>query len=344
MRRNFKEERVRTDVLYAKTDEGVGLAVIDVTNPAFAVRASDAELAAMAEQYVREATEHREIPVALREALRNSMLGRGLLAATGTFLDGMSTYLLKLGPENLGDAATPIDLRIAASFPAFAARIRLADMARLLADGLALEGTAPLPRKILLVNIGGGPASDSWNALLVLNSKLHGELHAVNAELMAGLGVVIAVMDLDRRGPAFGARAIDALRATAAPLHGLDVRLRHFRYEWSEAHRLRDFLKELHASEAACGISSEGGLFEYGSDEEIVSNLAVLHAGTARDAFVVGSVTRDGGPVRASLLANRVATRPRSIDGFRSLVSRAGWLVQEVIERPFSFHVRLDKA
>jgi hypothetical protein len=344
VRRNFKEERVRTDVLYAKTDEGVGLPVIDVTNPAFAVSASDAELAAMAEQYVREATEQREIPVALREALRNSLLGRGLLAATGTFLDGMSTYLLKLGPENLGEAATPIDLRIAASFPAFTARIRLADMARLLADGLALDGTAPSRRKILLVNIGGGPASDSWNALLVLNSRLRGELHAVQAERVAGLGVVIAVMDLDSRGPAFGARAIDALRATAAPLNGLDVRLRHFRYEWSEADRLRDFLKELRASEASCGISSEGGLFEYGSDQEIVSNLAVLDAGTARDAFVVGSVTRDGGPVRASLIANRVATRPRTIDGFRSLVSRAGWLVQEVIERPFSFHVRLVKA
>jgi hypothetical protein len=327
------------DVLHAKTDEGVGLAVIDVTNPAFAVSASDAELAAMAEQYVREAAEQREIPVALREALRNSMLGRGLMAATGTFLDGMSTYLLKLGPENLGEGATAIDRRIAASFPAFTARIRLADMARLLADGLS----ALPPRKILLVNIGGGPGSDSWNALIVLNARLRAALPSENRELAAGRGVVIAVLDLDSRGPAFGARAIDALRATAAPLNGLPVELRHFRYAWSEADRLRDLLTELHAPETACGISSEGGLFEYGSDDEIVSNLAVLHAGTARDAFVVGSVTLDGGPVRASLIASRVATRPRTIDGFQTLAERAGWSVQELLERPFSFHVRLVK-
>ena len=332
------------DVLYAKTDEGVGLAVIDVTNPAFAVSATDAELTAMAERYVQEAAEQGEMPVALREALRNSMLGRRLMAATGTFLDGMSTYLLKLGPDNLGEGATPIDRRIAASFPAFAARIRLWDMARLLADGLALYGTARPPRKILLVNIGGGPASDSWNALIILNSTRRAAPHSQNAELDAGRGVVIAVMDLDSCGPAFGARAIDALRATAAPLNGLNVELRHFRYQWSDTLRLRDLLRELEASEAACGISSEGGLFEYGSDHEIVSNLAVLHTGTARDAFVVGSVTRDGEPVRASQIANRMATRPRAMDGFQNLVGRAGWLVERVIERPLSFHVRLVKS
>jgi hypothetical protein len=193
MWRAFKEECMRTDVLYAKTDEGVVLAVVDVTNPAFAVSVRDGELAAMAKQYVQEAAEQREIPVAVREALRNSMLGRGLLAAAGTFLDGMSTYLLKLGPENLGEAATPIDRRIAASFPAFTVRIRLTDMARLLADGLAPGGTTPTLRKILLVNIGGGPASDSWNALLVLKSRLRAEPHSMNAELVAGPRVVVAV-------------------------------------------------------------------------------------------------------------------------------------------------------
>ena len=39
-----------TDIVYAKTEDGMDLAVIDVTNRAFAVNATDAELAAMAEQ------------------------------------------------------------------------------------------------------------------------------------------------------------------------------------------------------------------------------------------------------------------------------------------------------
>jgi hypothetical protein len=334
---------MRAGVLYAKTEEGVELAVVDVTHPAFAVTATDAKLASMAEQYVREAAKRQEIPAAVREALRSSMLGRGLMAAAGGFLDGMSTYMLKLGPENLGERATPIDQRIAASFPAFAARIRLADMARLLADGLAVNGAVESGRKILLVNIGGGATSDSWNALIVLNFRLRAAPRSRKAKSLGGRRIVIAVMDLDDKGPAFGARAISALTGPGAPLEDLGIEARHFHYEWSKADRLRKLLKELHASKAACGISSEGGLFEYGSDEEIVANLEALHSGTAEDAFVVGSVTREGGPARASLIANGVSTRPRTMEGFRRLAGRADWVLHEVVERPFSFHVRLVK-
>jgi hypothetical protein len=324
-----------TDVVYAMTDAGVKLAVIDVTNPVFRVAATDAELGAMAEQYILESEQQRVIPEAVREALRNSMLGPGLMAAAGTFLDGMSTYLLKLGPENLGEDASPIDKRIAASFPAFTARLRLLDMARLLADGLARTAAIEPQRRICLVNIGGGPGSDSWNALICL--------HAASPELLLRREIAISVLDLDPRGPAFGVRAVEALCAPAAPLSGLDIAFEHFNYEWLDADRLRETLEELGAGHAACGISSEGGLFEYGSDREIVRNLRVLHDGTASDAVVVGSVTRDGGPVRASLMANRVATRPRTIEAFQALAEEGGWRVPEVVERPFSYHVRLVK-
>src|ERR1700723_1406297 len=196
------------DVVYAETEEGVRTAVIDVTNPAFAVSATDAELAVMGEQYVIEAGRQQEIPDAFREALRNSMLGRGLMAASGTCLDGMSTYLLKLGPENLGAEASPIDRRIAASFPAFTARVRLQDMARLMAQGLARTAGIERRRRVCLVNIGGGAGADSWNALV----RICGE----HAELLKRREIVIAVMDLDARGPSFGVRAVAALCAPEA--------------------------------------------------------------------------------------------------------------------------------
>jgi hypothetical protein len=327
---------MKTGVLYAMTDDGVNLPVIDVTNPAFAVATTDAELAAMSDQYVLESTQRQEIPAPLREALQRSILGRALMAASGTFLAGMNTYLLKLGPDNLGTDANPIDRRIAGSFPAFTTRLRLQDMARLLADGLSLTAAAEPRRPVCLINIGGGPASDSWNALIYL--------HAEHSDLLVRREIVIAVMDLDDHGPAFGVRAIGTLRAPAEPLSGLDIGFRHFTYEWSEADRLREALDDLHATNTACAVSSEGGLFEYGSDTEIVSNLKALHAGTASDAIVVGSVTRDGGPMRASQTAHRVSTRPRTIEVFRSLAEKAGWILQHVIERPFSYNVRLVKA
>jgi len=333
-----------TGIFYAETEQGVKAAVIDVTHPAFIVNATDEELAAMSEQYVREAAQQREVPEALKAALRNSLLGKGLMAASGTFLDGMTTYLLKLGPENLGAEASPIDRRIAASFPAFTARLRLQDMARLLAEGLRHTALVERTRPLCLVNIGGGAGADSWNALIHLNERASaGADSGQQGTPLAGREVVIALMDLDARGPAFGARAVKALGANDGPLSVMDVEFQHFTFDWSNAGRLEELLRELGAADAACGISSEGGLFEYGSDDEIVSNLKALHGGTAPDAFVVGSVTRDAAPVRASLIASRVLTCPRTIESFRTLAKAGGWKLEEVIERPFSYHVRMLK-
>ena len=194
------------------------------------------------------------------------------MAASGTFLPGLITYLLKLGPENLGAFASAIDRQIAASFPAFAARLRLQDIARLLADGLLCSLLAQPRRPLCLINVGGGVASDSWNALIHLQAEI---------STLADRAIVIAVIDIDDDGPAFGARAMHALRAPAAPLGGLDVSFRHFKYDWSAADRLRQTFTDLNTAEALCAISSEGGLFEYGSDTEIMANLNAMHAGTA---------------------------------------------------------------
>jgi hypothetical protein len=314
------------------TDDGERLPVIDVTNPAFAVVVSEREVAALTDQFVLESSERREISAPLREALQRSRLGRAITAASGTFLTGMNTYLLKLGPDNLGVAAEAIDRRIAASFPALMSRLRLQDMAQMLAHGLstALVGNH---RRLCFINIAGGPAADSWNALI--------HLHARNPDLLPGREIVTAVLDLDERGPTFGARAFEVLRGPGAPLSGLGVGFEHIRYDWSVADRLPRALEALRAAGAVCAISSEGGLFEYGSDADIVRNLEELRAGTPRDAIVVGSVTREGEPVRASQTGNGVATRPRTLEAFGCLAERAGWMLHCAIERPFSYNVRL---
>jgi len=322
-------------ILSATTEDGLSLPVIDVTNPAFAVTATDAELATMCDQFVLESRERQEIPAPVRDALQRSMLGRGLIAASGTFLTGMDTYLLKLGPGNLGAEASPIDRRIAASFPALMTRVRLQDMARLLADGLSLTAAANPRRPFCLVNIGGGPAGDSWNALI--------HLHAEHSNLLVGLEIGITVLDVDDHGPAFGVRALQALRAPGAPLSGLEIGFRHFKYQWSRVDGLREALAGRHAADAVCAVSSEGALFEYGSDTEIAANLETLHEGTAPDAILVGSVTRDGEAMRALQSADRVATCPRTLEAFRSLAEQGAWSVQHVIERPFSYNLRLVK-
>jgi hypothetical protein len=326
---------LKNSVLSALTDDGESLPVIDITNPAFAVESTDAELSAKSDQFVIESAQRRDVTPALREALQNSTLGRGLMAAAGSFLDGMSTYRIKLGPDNLWAGANPIDRSIAASFPAFTSRLRLQDMAQLIAEGLSATLANESRRNVLLINIGGGTGSDSWNALI--------HLRAQQPSLLSGREILIAVLDADPSGPGFGSRAVDALRTEKAPLDGLGIGFHHYKYDWSNVEELETTLRILNAEDAACAISSEGGLFEYGSDAEILSNLEALHTGTASDAWVAGSVTREGGPMQASQAASRIRTHPRTLEQFTSLAEGAGWEVQRAIERPFSFHVSLAK-
>jgi hypothetical protein len=64
-------------------------------------------------------------------------------------MTGMNSYLLRLGPTMLGSAyAKPIDCRIAASLPVMAVRLRLQDVAQLMAEAalpvLIKEPTRPL--------------------------------------------------------------------------------------------------------------------------------------------------------------------------------------------------------
>jgi hypothetical protein len=296
---------------------------------------TEAELAAMSDQFLMESAQQRDLTAALREALKHSTLGRGLMAASGSFLDGLTTYRLKLGPDNLWAGAGSIDRSISGSFPAFTSRLRLQDMAQLIAEGLSVTIAAYPRRKVILLNIGGGTGSDSWNALI--------HLRAQQSSLLSGREIVIAVLDTDCSGPGFGSRAVEALHAEGAPFNGLNISFRHYKYDWSDVKTLQATLRLLNTGNSACSISSEGGLFEYGSDAEIRSNLKALHAGTASDAHVVGSVTRDGGPSRASQATSFIRTQPRTIEGFNSLAEEAGWTVQRVIERPFSFNVSIAK-
>lgn len=315
----------------AFSEEYGELQIIDVTDSSFRVEVSEKMLAAMSQDFIDSSEQRERISAETRELLGRSVLGRALASASGSYLPGMSTYLMKLGPKNLWDGSLEIDRKIASSFPALTSRIRLQDMAQMLADGLEeLISTKP-GRPVSMVNIAGGTAADSWNALLCLRA---GDQHRLD-----GRSIRIVVLDRDEPGPEFGARAIQTLQKPGAPLHGLQIEFLPICYDWSDPHRLAVILQSLGDEDAACAVSSEGGLFEYGSDDEIIANLLALRSGTPRDVFIVGSVTRDCEAMRAN--TRIVASRPRTIDAFRALVERGGWKLNQVVKRPFSYHVRL---
>ena len=320
-------------IRYATTVEGTRLPIVDVTHPAFAVAVTDAELDALCERYLLASRGGSQVSPQVVDALRRSQLGRGLMAASGTYLSGIATYLLKLGPDNLPAGADEIDRRIAASLPGLTTRLRVQDVARLLADGLTPMLRDGRDRPLALVNLAAGVIADSWNALIMLRV----------AGLLEQRAVSIVALDPDEAGPAFGKRALEALGAHGAPLDGVAVAFRHEPYDWSNTRPLLAILRDVRP-DALCAVSSEGGLFEYASDDAIVANLQALREGTGSETIVVGSATREGDAARASQIGTGIATRPRTFDAFAAIMRRGGWSVGSVIVRPFSYHVSLHKA
>lgn len=330
----------RPGVSYAVTDDGLELPVLDVTHPAFACELSPEKQAQLLARFLEEQRRVARLPRWLRRALsrfflRGSRIGRGLREAERGFLDGITTYLFKLGPQNLGSYALPIDRKILRSLPALSVRLRANDMARLLAEGLAARLRKDRARPLHLLNVGGGPATDSLNALIVLARQ--------EPDLLRDRSISLAVLDRDPHGPSFGARALTALGQPGAPLSGLPIRFEHVAYDWSDASGLEPCLLSARRAGAVVAVSSEGGLFEYGSDADITRNLRALSAAAEANLFVVGSVTRDDEAIRMLKLTSTLATRPRGLAVFEELVRREGWRVARSIARPFSDQVLLER-
>ena len=340
------ETKKKPGVHYALASHGrdgdLELPIIDVTHPAFAVTLTEAEVEAQVARFLGGPQPYAKLPPFLQRALlglflRKSLLARGIRKSEGAFLPGLSTYLLKLGPDNLGDAyAVPLDRRIAASLPALSVRLRLQDMATLLAEALAPRLAARPGRPLRLVNIAGGPAMDSLNALILLRRD--------HPQALGRRRVWIDVLDQDHDGPAFGAHALAELVRADGPLAGVDANLLAIRSNWRETGPLRDLLREVRAVEAVAAGSSEGGLFEYGSDEEIGANLACLRDEAPDDFVMVGSVTRDDETSRRLRRGSRHAIRPRGLEVFRALAARSGWRIARAIGRPLSDQVVLERA
>jgi hypothetical protein len=322
------EKNKKPGVCYAATGDGIELPVIDITHPAFATYMSETEIVAVIENTVRQFEASRTRPPEVTRALiESSLLARGWAEAAGTFMTGMMTYLNRLGPQNLGDGyANAVDRAVAAGIAPLSFRFRLQHVARLLADGLGAALTARPGAAVHLLNIGGGTAIDSLNALILLRQE--------HPEWLAGRPVAIQVLDQDREAPAFGARALAALTAAGAPLDALAATLRHVPYDWSDPADLRAVI-ELIGPKAAVAVSSEGALFDYGTDEQIVANLSSLAQGAPADCVIAGSVVRDEQSQDPRLLAFAVrkpSIRFLGLDAFRALACRAGWRVERSLD------------
>jgi hypothetical protein len=331
------EKNKRAGVYYAVSDDGIELPVIDITHPAFACQVSAAELETLIEAMQRSG----QIPFsALQAAAQKSVLLRGIVESAGTFTTGMMTYLNKLGPDNLGEGyAGPLDRQWASSLTPLTFRWRMQDVARLLADDLVSSLAAHPGKPVHLINIAGGPAADSLNALILVQKE--------HPEHLAGRQVWIHVLDLDPQGPSFGGRCLAALQAVGAPLHGLTACFTYCAYDWNDPATLR-LLIDGFEKDSVMLASSEGGLFEYAADETIVANLKALSTGTPPDMAVVGPVVRDASTLDPRLkhtehTPGRPAVRYIGLEAFAGLASLAGWAIDRSLDGPMHQVVSLHK-
>lgn len=306
-------------IVFAQTRDGIVLPVIDVTRPPYAEPDDPASIAALGDTFIEWITKQQGTPrfitrLLLRLAAQRSRLVRTLFMSDQGYLDSITTYLLKLNPEHLPPGFSRVDRRIVSTPHAPLLRLRMQQIAKLLVDALreplASKPTAPLH----LVNIAGGPALDSINALIYLSRS--------DVDLLKR-PIAIDVLDAQTEGPSFGANALAALQAPGAPLHGLDIAFTHRPYDWNDTAALRELLEE--ARGAVMAASSEGGLFEYGSDDAIVANLTALRQGGVE--IVAGSVT-SGSELRKQMIAQtRFKLYPRGLEGFTPLAARSGYAV-----------------
>jgi hypothetical protein len=314
-----------SSIAFARTRDGIDLPVIDVTNPRFAVPADPALVQRLGDAFIAEERRRRYIPgfimrMMLRAAARKSRLVHALFHSQTGFLDSITTYVLKLGADNLVPPYdSPVDRRVASSPHIVLVRLRMQQIAHMMADALAGDLAAAGPAAPLsLINVGGGPALDSINAMIILR-RAHPDL--------LNRPVAIEVLDANADGAFFGANALAALKAEHRPLAGLDIVIRHHDYDWDQPAALESLVGKLVSAGAVIAASSEGALFEYGSDEAIVANLKALHADGKGARLVAGSVTSADNIRRRMINRTLFKLKARGVEGVAPLAAQAGFRI-----------------
>ena len=96
---------------------------------------------------------------------------------------------------------------------------------------------------------------------------------------------------LENAAPVFAGRSLDALKSPGAPLHGLKASQHYVPFDWREAKRLGDLLRGMELDRRIVVVMAEGGLFDYGTDDEISFNLKILHTFTPEEMVMAATFT-----------------------------------------------------
>jgi hypothetical protein len=333
---------------YALLADKIELPVLDITHPLFVSSINESKLASLLKDVEKKGEKRadgfQKMPSFIKSYFsKHSFVMADFLARekTDAFLSGVSTLMLKLGPGLIGEGRDRfLDRLVAGGLGAITLRMRLRDICRCQADALVPQLRASR-KSLCFFNIGGGTACDSLNTLILIRKE--------DPWLLENRTIEINVLDMDLFGAEFAERCVAALQSPGGHFNGLSISLRRIHYDWNDPAGLESLLAERRGW-IQIGVS-EGGLFEYGSDETILRTLNTMFDRTEPETTIVGSVMRDHASIdpgaRAALKITKIKARMLGIDGLKNILASTRWKLERTIEgnpRYVIFALRKERA
>jgi hypothetical protein len=334
MEKRISERNKVAGISYAFTENGIELPVLDITHPFFLRSINEEKLDEMLNEIKQKGEERAEsfnkIPAFIMNfiAKRSYIMAGFMLKDTeDTFLSGMSTLMMKFGPELIGKGRRKYFERLGSkAFGAILLRMRVRDVCKLHADTLETQLIKEKDKNLCFINIAGGAACDSINALITVLKK--------DPSLLKNREIEINVFDIDRFGPSFARNCVESLKSSDNYFSGLNISFNHIYYNWNDTLGLKDFL--IKRKEWLIIASSEGGLFEYASDEDIISNLNILYDNSSKNMKIVGSAIRDVNTVDPGILASmkltNIKARLLGVEGLKKIINKTTWIIENIME------------
>lgn len=310
---------------YALTPNGVELPVLDITHPLFKESIDEEKLKGLIRESEKTADKTANkfinMPVYLKKFLsKRSFIIAELLREKedAAFLTGLSTLILKLGPGLIGKGRKRfLDRLSSKGIGGIVLRMRVRDISQSLAKAMIPMLMKSQEKDLCLINIAGGAASDSINALFLIQHE--------NPALLKNRRIEINVLDIDTYGPAFAERCLTALKEPGNRFDELDISFRYIHYDWNDTGKLEELLSERKEWMQIC--SSEGGLFEYCSDETISRNLNTLYHNSNEDIIIAGSLLHDikivdAGAIAALKISTGIKPWFLGIEGLKKIIEK----------------------
>ena len=334
MEKKIYEKKKIPGVFYAFTDNGIELPVLDITHPLFIESINEEKLNNMLKEIEKKGDERAESFNKMPSFIKNFLANRSYIMAgfllkdtDDTFLSGMSTLMMKLGPGLIGKGRKKFFDRLGSkSFGAVTLRMRVRDMCKLQTEILVHQLIKAKGNNLCFINIAGGTAGDSINTLI--------NIHKKDPSLLRDRNIEINVLDVDKFSPNFANSCVESLKTYGGYFHNLNISFRYIYYNWNNTAQLTELLSEREDWLKIC--SSEGGLFEYASDEEITENLHTLYLCAEDNMKIIGSLIRDINTVDPGILASmkitKIKARLLGLNGLKKILEKTNWIIDDVIE------------